>query len=94
MTEKTWQIVAEINGVLEARPLIGRLEAEGIPVQMEEIGPNSAFPMTVGRLGMVRLYVPEAFAEQALAIVAHDYSAELEDEDFDFGEALDEEDED
>lgn len=88
MTEKTWQIVAEINGVLEARPLIGRLEAEGIPVQMEEIGPNSAFPMTVGRLGMVRLYVPEAFVEQALSIVAYDYSAELDDEDFDFGEAL------
>jgi hypothetical protein len=78
MSEHVWQVIAELNGVLDAQALVGRLEAEGIPAQMEEIGPNTALPVAVGWLGMVRVYVPEEMAAQALSIADHDYSEELE----------------
>ncbi len=90
MSESIWQVVAEVNGVLEASALIGRLHAEDIPAQTEEIGPNTAFPMTVGRLGMVRIYVPEEFVEQAVAIVEHDYTDDLDKEFDEYDDEFDE----
>ncbi len=77
MSEHQWEVIAELNGLLDAQALLGRLEAEGIPAQTEQVGPKSAFPLTVGRLGMLRIYVPVELAEQALAIAEYDYSDEL-----------------
>ena len=91
MSESIWKVVAEVNGVLEANALIGRFQAEDIPVQTEVIGPNTAFPMTVGRLGMVRVYVPEEFVDQAFAIVEHDYSDELDEEFDEYNDVYDDE---
>ena len=76
-----WEVVEQTSGITPAEIIAGRLQAEGIPARAWQEGAGEALGLMVGLLGMGHVAVPEAFAEQARAILAADaaaYAAEEE----------------
>lgn len=64
-----WKQVAEIPGALQAELLRGLLEAQGVQVRLSQEGAGRAYGLSVGPLGVVRLYVPasqESLAQEVL----------------------------
>lgn len=76
MEEEKWQVVHVTSGVIKARIIEGRLEAEGIPVRLlyEPIG--EIYAITVDGLGEVQVLVPEQWAGHALRVLAKEYREE------------------
>jgi hypothetical protein len=74
MEGENWQVVQVTSGIIKARIIEGRLEAEGIPVrlQYEPIGP--IYAITVDGLGEVQILVPEQWVEHAMRVLAVEYS--------------------
>jgi len=62
---------------IEAQIIKGRLENEGIPVLLSYDSSSLVFGLTVDGLGVVKIMVPERFAEQAREILRVKYN-ELE----------------
>jgi len=62
---------------IEAQIIKGRLENEGIPVLLSYDSSSLVFGFTVDGLGVVKIMVPERFAEQAREILKVKYD-ELE----------------
>jgi hypothetical protein len=60
MDQLKYEILAEVNGRLEAELIESLLEAEGIDVELvqESIG-HSSYPVTVDGLGRVQIFVPK-----------------------------------
>ena len=53
-----WEKATEVHGRLEAEMLKSFLEAEGVPVELFQEGAGmSAFPTSVGALGLVEVFV-------------------------------------
>jgi len=71
MTEENWVVVCRASGMVNARIILGRLQADGIlaRLQYEAIGVISC-SLDVDGLGEVRISVPEAFVNQAREILA------------------------
>ncbi|MCD4687533.1 MAG: DUF2007 domain-containing protein [Anaerolineae bacterium] len=67
---KLWVIVAHAVDMTTAAIPAGLLESAGMPVFLfrEAIG-SSALPLTVGKMGGVDVAVPEAYYEEALALL-------------------------
>jgi len=59
---------------IEAQIIKGRLENEGIPVLLSYDSSSLVFGLTVDGLGMVKIMVPERFAEQAREILRVKYN--------------------
>ena len=76
--ETKWEVVAEEAGLAPAQIIAGRLQAEGIPARAWQEGAGQAFGLTVGMLGSGYVEVPEAYLEEARAILAAD--VELDDD--------------
>ena len=53
MEEENWQVVSITSGVIKARILEGRLEAEGIPVRLQYEPIGEIYAITVDGLGEV-----------------------------------------
>ncbi|MCI0393371.1 MAG: DUF2007 domain-containing protein [Chloroflexi bacterium] len=68
--EVRWQVVAETPGLAGANIIAGRLQAEGIPARAWQESAGQAFGLIVGMLGAGYVEVPEAYAEQAEALLA------------------------
>jgi len=69
MSELTWELLGEIQGRPMADVLQSLLEAEGIPTQLIQEGAGqSLYPVTVGPLGLVQVFVPREELEQARPI--------------------------
>lgn len=68
-----WYVVAHAVDMTTASIPAGLLESAGIPVFLfrEAIG-SSALPVTVGKMGGVDIAVPEAYYEEALALLEPD----------------------
>jgi hypothetical protein len=64
-----WEVVAVANGQADAAIIRGRLEADGIPAQVQQEPAGAAIGLTVGRLGQVKVLVPEPLVEAALDIL-------------------------
>jgi len=62
---------------IEAQIIKGRLENEGIPTLLSYDSSSLVFGFTVDGLGVVKIMVPESFAEQAREILRVKYN-ELE----------------
>jgi hypothetical protein len=62
-------VVASVQGMVEAEILRGLLEASGIQVGILPNGPMTAFPFTVGPLGMVDILVLARQEEAARAVL-------------------------
>ena len=71
-----WVVVERTNGLLPAQIKAGRLSAEGIPVRAWAESAGVAYGLTVGLLGTGFVAVPEAYADQAQAILAIEYDEE------------------
>lgn len=78
--EVRWQVVAQMPGVTPAMILVGRLQAEGIPARAWQEGAGQALGLTVGLLGTGYVAVPEAYVEQALAVL--DDVVEIDEDEF------------
>jgi hypothetical protein len=76
MEGENWQVVHVTSGVIKARIIEGRLEAEGIPVllQYEPIG--QIYAITVDGLGAVQIFVPGQWLEHARRVLEKEYSEE------------------
>lgn len=71
MTEGNWVVVCRAPGMVNARIILGRLQADEIParLQYEAIGVISC-SLDVDGLGEVRISVPDAFVNQARETLA------------------------
>jgi len=76
MEEENWQVVSITSGVIKARILEGRLEAEGIPVRLQYEPIGEIYAITVDGLGEVQILVPEQWVEHARRVLAVEYSEE------------------
>lgn len=74
MEEENWQVVSITSGVIKARILEGRLEAEGIPVRLQYEPIGEIYAITVDGLGEVQILVPEQWVGHALRVLAKEYS--------------------
>jgi hypothetical protein len=73
-------VVASVQGMVEAEILRGLLEASGIRVGILPKGPMTAFPFTVGPLGLVDVLVPSHHEEAARAVLAEMHTGRLAEE--------------
>lgn len=73
-----WSVAAIGHGEAEAMILAGRLESENIPTWVYRESAGSVIAVSFGELGNVYVLVPEAYYEQASAMLALDDSTSLE----------------
>jgi hypothetical protein len=81
MAETDWEVVSEVYGEIQGELLRGLLEAQGIPVILNQEGAGRAYGINVGPLGQVQILVPARFKEQAGQILEDYYSGAFEEED-------------
>lgn len=65
-----WEVVAQTSGLLAARIIADRLQAEGIPARAWQESVGQAFGMVVGPLGTGNVSVPEDYVDAAQEILA------------------------
>jgi hypothetical protein len=82
MGELNWESVDEVFGELQAELLRGLLEAQDIPVMLNQEGAGRAYGINVGRLGQIQILVPSDYAVQARAILNDYYAGAYEDQEF------------
>jgi len=63
--EVRWEVVAETPGLLPARIIADRLQADGIPAHARQESVGQAYGMVFGPLGTGFVVVPEEFADAA-----------------------------
>ncbi len=61
--------VAVINGNLSAQLTKAQLESAGIPVLLQANNVDSIYPVAIGPLSEVQVYVPQSMAEAALVVL-------------------------
>lgn len=83
MSEREWVLVDEVSGGLQAEILRGLLEANGIPVWLNQEGAGRAYGLTIPALGAVQILVPSDVEKQASELLEAYYSGELIGEDMD-----------
>lgn len=76
---RTWYVVATVGGEAEAAIITGRLESAGIPVWVYRESAGAAIGLTMGILGSVYVMTPEAYYEEAMALLEGGDSPELDD---------------
>jgi hypothetical protein len=76
MDDESWQVVGTAQGIIKARILEGRLEAEGIPVRLQYEPIGAIYAITVDGLGEVQVLVPEMWVEHARRVLTKEYTEE------------------
>jgi hypothetical protein len=76
MGEEYWQVVSTTSGVIKAKILQGRLEAEGIPVRLQYEPIGEIYAITVDGLGEVQILVPEQWLGHAKRVLEKEYREE------------------
>lgn len=69
MKNSNWVNIREVSGELIAENLRGLLEAQGIPVFLNQEGAGRAYGLNVGPLGLTQILVPEAYQAVAQEIL-------------------------
>jgi hypothetical protein len=81
MSEENWKVVFTAAGMAQASIVEGRLEAEGIPVQLNYEAAGPIFAITIDGLGEVKVMVPDRFVQTAGEVLAASYAdADLEED--------------
>jgi hypothetical protein len=78
MSDESWETVQEVYGELQAEMLRGLLEAQGIPVYLNQEGAGRAYGLNVGPLGAVQLMVPASLLETAQQVLEDYYAGKFE----------------
>jgi len=79
----TWAEIASTGNSDEAELIQGFLESEGIRVEIEH-AETTSFPATFGKLGDVRVFVPEADKARAMDLLKQreqEYEESVDDDD-------------
>lgn len=76
MEEGNWQVISTTSGLIKARIIEGRLEAEGIPVRLQYEPIGAIYAITVDGLGEVQILVPEQWVGHARRVLEVQYSEE------------------
>ncbi len=76
MEEHNWQVVCMVSGLIKARIVEGRLQAEGIPVRLQYEPIGEIYAITVDGLGEVQVLVPDQWMEHARRVLAKEYCEE------------------
>jgi len=76
MERENWQVISTTSGVIKARIIEGRLEAEGIPVRLQYEPIGEIYAITVDGLGEVQILVPEQWVGHARRVLEVQYSEE------------------
>jgi hypothetical protein len=75
MKDNGWEILTTVAGAFQAEILGGLLEAQGVPViLLQESAGQYAYPVNIGKLGQVEVYVPAELLQEARQVLA-DYEA-------------------
>jgi hypothetical protein len=85
MSERKWVLVDEVAGDIQAELLRGLLEAQGIPVWLNQEGAGKAYGLGVAGMGKVQILVPSDFEEQARGVLKDYYDGKYEDIDWNMG---------
>ena len=74
MEELKWELLAEVQGRLEAEFIKSYLEAQGVDVELfqESVGQH-IYPVTIDGLGRVQIFVPKEQAPEARQLL-NDYN--------------------
>jgi hypothetical protein len=75
---KTWYIVAHATDLASAEIPAGLLRGANIPLVLIREAASSAIPLSVGLLGGVDIAVPEAYYEEAQALLDPDRDDDLD----------------
>ncbi len=78
MSEENWQIIEEVYGEIQAELLRGLLEAQGVPVILNQEGAGRAYGINVGPLGMVQIMVPVRLIQEANQVLDDYYAGKFE----------------
>jgi len=76
MEERDWEIVHFAQGMVQARIVAGRLEAEGIPTKFQYEAVGELYGLTMDGLGEVKVLVPRDAAVQARSVLSRSYDEE------------------
>ena len=76
MTYDHWICIEQAHGHLEGEIIRVKLEANEIPVQVFQESAGIVYGLTVGSLGLVKIWVPEEFEQIARDILSGDDSEE------------------
>jgi hypothetical protein len=71
--------VYSTEGQLEAEMIKGFLEAQGMNVVLNQESIGRTYGLTAGRLGQVKIFVPESQVEEAISILEAMERGEYED---------------
>src|SRR5512141_2269420 len=63
-----WVVIAIVSWA-EAEVMRSKLESEGIPCLLQREAAGTAFGITIGPMGEVRVLVPETLADRALELL-------------------------
>ncbi len=74
-----WRVVHLTNNLAEAQVIAGLLRSERIPAMVHQEAGASAFGITVGRLGEIKVLVSPEDYERALSLLDPDLPDELPD---------------
>lgn len=74
--EKKWEVAATQPGWWKADVIKGRLETEGIPVQLRYEAVGRVYGLTVDGLGEVEILVPPESLEKARKILSESFAEE------------------
>jgi hypothetical protein len=70
----SWETVCTASGMINARIVAGRLEAEGIATHLKYDVAGAIYAVTIDGLGAVQVQVAAAEAARAAAILAETYA--------------------
>lgn len=73
MDDEKWEVAHVSAGMINAKIISGRLETEGIPVQLQYEAVGVLYGLTVDGLGAVKVLVPEEYIDRALEVIAERY---------------------
>jgi hypothetical protein len=78
--DEVWQVVMTASGMVNARIVTGRLEAEGIPTCLKYDVAGSLYAVTVDGLGAVEILVSAYDLTRAREVLAASYDGEMPEE--------------
>ncbi len=73
MKEEKWEIAHISSGMINANIVVGRLEAEDIPVKLDYEAVGVIYGFTLDGLGEVRILVPAHYLQKAREVLAESY---------------------
>lgn len=73
MTDEAWNVVYTASGMTQAKIITGRLETEGVQTRLKYEAAGTIYAITVDGLGEVKILVPEADMNRAVAILNRSY---------------------